>query len=67
MEEKTKKVGRKPTGRLRNKTFSIRVSEEERTIIQNYFNNLQKKYKVSSQTEAILKLIENEKNTILKR
>ena len=61
MEEKIKKVGRKPTGRLRNKTFSIRVSEEERTIIQNYFNNLQKKYKVSSQTEAILKLIENEK------
>lgn len=61
MEEKIKKVGRKPTGRLRNKTFSIRVSEEERKIIQNYFNKLQKKYKVNSQTEAMLRLIESEK------
>lgn len=57
MEEK-KKVGRKPTGRLRTKTFSVRVTEEEREIIQNYFNELQKKYNVTSQTDAILKMIE---------
>lgn len=57
----TRGVGRPATGRIRNKTLSLRVTEEEKEIMQNFHKYLQEKYKTKTQVDAIMEMI-REKN-----
>ena len=52
----TKKVGRKPTGRIRNKNFSIKCTAEERELIINFLRT-----KGRTLTDGLLETIKDAK------
>ena len=49
------KVGRKSTGRERNKNISFRVTQEEKELIYKKLNKIG-----GNRTEALLKMIKND-------
>lgn len=54
-ETPTWKVGRKATGRERNKNISFRVTQEEKELIYKKLDEIG-----GNRTEALLKMIKNE-------
>ena len=54
-ETPTWKVGRKATGRERNKNISFRITQEEKELIYKKLDEIG-----GNRTEALLKMIKNE-------